>query len=115
MLPTIFIGTGLLFILLGVPLTMRRVGPNGWYGLRVPATLADDWVWYEANARSGRDFVVVGLCQIVAAVATHFQALSRNSYVGFNASVLLVGALAAAGLGWWRANHLLEQRRRIGE
>lgn len=52
--PTVFVGVGLLLVALGTPLVRRRIRPNWVYGVRVPATLADEWVWYEANAKSGK-------------------------------------------------------------
>jgi uncharacterized membrane protein len=55
-----FVGIGLLILLLGVPLAQRRVRPNRWYGLRLPATFADKSVWYDANAATGRDMIVLG-------------------------------------------------------
>ena len=39
---------GALLALLGWPLAARRIGPNRWYGLRVPATFADRRVWFDA-------------------------------------------------------------------
>src|SRR5207302_8963817 len=65
----VFAGAGLLFIALAIPLIRRRVKPNALYGLRVPATFADEWVWYEANAKSGRDLLIVGILQFVTAIA----------------------------------------------
>ena len=54
-------GVGLLFVALAVPLILRRVPPNALYGLRVRATFADDDVWYEANVRSARGLLVIGI------------------------------------------------------
>ena len=42
----------LVLMAVAVPLARRRVPPNAWYGLRVPATFADREVWYAANARA---------------------------------------------------------------
>ncbi len=39
---TMFPLVGLLLIGLGWPMAARRVPPNRWYGLRVPATFADE-------------------------------------------------------------------------
>jgi uncharacterized membrane protein len=58
---------GLLLIALGYPMSARRVRPNRWYGLRVPATFADETVWYDANAVAGRD--AMGLGALVTAIA----------------------------------------------
>jgi hypothetical protein len=42
-----------LIALIAVPLVLRKVGPNRWYGLRTAATLADRALWYDANAWAG--------------------------------------------------------------
>lgn len=38
----VFPALGLLLAALGWPMATRRVPPNRWYGLRVPATFADE-------------------------------------------------------------------------
>ena len=55
----LFPGVGLLLVALGWPLAARRVRPNRWYGLRIPATFAEPHVWYEANAMTGRDMMAL--------------------------------------------------------
>jgi uncharacterized membrane protein len=47
----LLVGVGVVMVLLSLPMALRRVPPNHFYGLRVPATFADQWVWYEANDR----------------------------------------------------------------
>ena len=64
----LFVSVGLLLIMLAIPLIRRRVPPNDWYGVRIAATFADEWVWYEANARSGRDLLILGIVQMAVAV-----------------------------------------------
>ena len=51
MVNLLFAGLSVLLVLVSLPLLFRRIPPNAFYGLRVPATYADEWVWYEANAR----------------------------------------------------------------
>ena len=64
---TMFPVVGLLLIALGWPMAARRVPPNRWYGLRVPATFADEQVWYVANAVAGRDMMALGALIVVTA------------------------------------------------
>ncbi len=52
--------SGVLLIALGIPLWLRRVARNALYGVRFASTLSDDRIWYEINARCGRDFVAIG-------------------------------------------------------
>ena len=57
---TTLIVSAVLLIALAIPLWMRRVPPNRFYGVRTRATLADEATWYDVNARSGRDLLVSG-------------------------------------------------------
>jgi uncharacterized membrane protein len=108
-----FVWAGLIFVVVGIPLMLRWVPPNRWYGLRSLATRADDWVWYEANAKSGRDFIIVGIIQaLVAAGVAYLPGLSTRAHTQINLTVLVGSNLVVAGIGVWRAIRLLEQRRR---
>lgn len=114
LLPVVlFTCIGLLLIGLAVPLLRRRVGPNPWYGLRVPATLADQAVWYEANARSARDLVLLGVVQVILALGLPLLVdLPPGEYARINGGVISAGAVVAAVAGWRRANRMLADRRR---
>ena len=52
---------GVILVVLGVPLYLRRIPRNPIYGVRFPSTFASDDVWYPINARGGRDMIVIGL------------------------------------------------------
>jgi uncharacterized membrane protein len=67
--PTMFIGLGILTVVIGLPLADRRVPRNRWYGVRTCATLEDEHVWYEVNALAGRDLAALGLLVIGLAIA----------------------------------------------
>jgi uncharacterized membrane protein len=60
---------GLLLIAAGIPLWLRRVPRNALYGVRFPSTLSDDRIWYEINARCGRDLVGIGAGYLVLLAA----------------------------------------------
>ena len=107
----IFAAVGLIFVALAIPLMLRRVGPNPLYGLRVPATFADEWVWYEANARSGRDLLVLGIATMLVPLVLWFLPISESAFAGACVALLLGGTITMAVVGWRRANHLLEERR----
>jgi hypothetical protein len=107
----IFIGCGLLLVLLAVPLLRRRVPPNGWYGLRVAATFANESVWYDANARSGRDLLILGVMQILLALVLAAAPIAPETYALLNVAALVAGALTCAIAGIRRANRLLAARR----
>jgi uncharacterized membrane protein len=103
---------GLVLLALGWPMAARRVRPNRWYGLRVPATFADEKVWYEANAVAGRDMMILGAAIVVVALALpRLPGFSESAYAGVCAGILGVGSLVLAVRGWRLANRLLRARR----
>jgi len=104
-------GAGLVFVAVAIPLIRRRIPPNALYGLRVPATFADEWVWYEANARSGRDLLWLGVILTVLAVGLPALGLGITAYIVWGL-VAGPGVIAMGIVGWLRANRLLEERRR---
>jgi uncharacterized membrane protein len=63
-----YIISGLLMLALSIPLILRRVPPNPFYGFRVPATLADSELWYDVNAYAGRRLALTGVGIAAAAV-----------------------------------------------
>jgi SdpI/YfhL protein family len=115
--PCLFVGIGILFIVIAMPLIKRRVKPNSLYGLRVPATFADEWVWYEANASSGRDLAILGIVQLATGLLPPLlipigPGVPEFVYAMSNAAVLLVGTVTFAIVGWLRANRMLQERRK---
>ena len=107
----LFVVTGAILVGLSIPLIRRRVKPNPWYGVRVRATYADEWVWYEANAASGRDLLAVGMLVVVLALALPAAGLDEEAYALTLCAVSTAGALGAALVGIVRANRLLAERR----
>lgn len=106
-----FGGLALIFIALGVPLACRRVPPNRWYGLRIPARCADPNVWCEAHARAGRDLLALGaaLAGPVLLVPA-LTRLSRDLRVGVYTAVSALGPVASLGRTWRYANRLRRDR-----
>lgn len=51
----------------GLPMWLRLVPRNRFYGFRTRQTLASDETWYEANALAGRDLVVGGFAGALSA------------------------------------------------
>jgi uncharacterized membrane protein len=102
----------ILFMGLAWPLMRRWVKPNYLYGLRVPATLADEFVWYEANAKTGRDLFSLGLVELLFALLPMIDRdLSVGTYALGNSIFMGVGVVGLAIIGALRANRLLHERR----
>jgi len=55
---------GPVLLLVSIPLMFRWVRPNRLYGFRVPPTLRNESVWYDANALCARHMFLLGLSLI---------------------------------------------------
>lgn len=91
-----FAGSGLLAILIALPLIERRIKPNPWYGFRVRATLENPELWYDVNAHMGRRLLISGLITTLAAVALFLiPNLSPDTYAllcgGISVFVITLG------------------------
>ena len=84
------LGTGALFIILGWG--MHYVGPNAWYGVRIPATFADERVWRDTNRRSGRLLMLIE----AGTLAIGLWALAAPHLTPYVLAWLLGGVLAMA-------------------
>ena len=92
----VYVASGLLLTGLSVPLILRKVPPNIWYGFRVKATLEDEAIWYPVNEYTGKWLLGVGLLTVVMAVVAFFATASN---VGVYASIVggaVVGSLTVA-------------------
>jgi uncharacterized membrane protein len=58
---------GLALFAAGVPLLRGWIPRNRWSGFRVPKTLSNDRIWYEANRVAGRDLMIAGAVIMTAA------------------------------------------------
>ena len=88
----LYTGIGALFIVLAVPLVRRLVGPNHWYGFRVPQTLNDRDVWYEANAYAGKGLLWLGVVLVSVAVVLYWvPGVGAREYKATCTGVLMVG------------------------
>lgn len=104
---------GILLIGLATPLIRRRVKPNGTYGVRVPATLADEFVWYDINARGGWHLLGIGVVYLaLVTIALVFgQGWTVEARILGPLGVLVTALVADAVVLWVSADRLLAQRR----
>ena len=106
---------GVLLIALGIPLLRRRVRPNPLYGLRSREALADEGVWYEANARLGRGQVALGAGLLLLAWGLPLLPdLSERMYVLCCLAWLVLGMLALC-IGTQAAARRMAAERAAGE
>jgi len=104
-----FVCFGLLFVGLSVPMILRRVKPNLWYGFRTTKTLADEEVWYDANAYSGRLLLVMGVIWAVATVVLRYVpgiGTDLDTYSAACGVILMAGVLVVVALSLWHLRAL---------
>ncbi|MBN2390677.1 MAG: SdpI family protein [Anaerolineae bacterium] len=68
----LFVCSGLLLMGLSIPLLLRRVKPNWWYGFRTPKTLDDECIWYESNAYAGKWLLIASIIHTVVSLVLYF-------------------------------------------
>lgn len=89
--------TGVVFIALSVPLILRKIPPNSWYGFRTHQTLSNDNIWYSVNHMAGMDFMIVGFIIIIVACLTYVFSNKFSTLIVevINLSMMSVSILAA--------------------
>jgi uncharacterized membrane protein len=101
---TLVLGVGLalgvLVLALGVPLALKKVRPNRWYGLRAALAYESGSKWYRANRILGRALIVAGLVSIAATVTIwvakpHALSTSNRTLAVVELVVVVVPAVLA--------------------
>ena len=86
--------SAILLIVFAVPLWMRKVPPNRFYGVRTRATLGDEQRWYAVNATVGLDLLVSGIVLLAGILAIeHVGATWPPEFRNLAAAALLVALL----------------------
>ncbi len=106
---------GLVFIGVAIPLIQKRIPPNQFYGLRIPATVADETVWYEANARAGKDLLRLGLLLMVVGVGLYFAKVPIWLKVMVWFVVVEAGLIGMLVRNWRFANRSFKVQQRRDE
>jgi hypothetical protein len=68
----LYVASGVLLVLLSLPLLWENIPPNGLYGFRVRATLDNPNVWYPANKFAAKRMLWSGAVFVAAAVVLYF-------------------------------------------
>ncbi len=81
----LYVGSGLLLILVSLPLLGGKIPPNAVYGFRVRATLENPAIWYPANKFAAKRLLWTGIVVAGAALVLYaIPELSLNAYaLGF--------------------------------
>ena len=91
------LGCSALMLLVAVPLALRKIPRNLAYGFRTRATMANDEIWYDANAYFGRGMIASTLCgTLVAYVIYRLQPFSPEVFLPVSVLVLVAPSVVAA-------------------
>jgi hypothetical protein len=96
---------GPILVVLSIPLMLRWVPQNRFYGLRIPATFCNESVWYDVNASHGRHLLLLGGLM----VALEF-ALPLAIRTPVLATIGFVGLAGIVAFDWRAANRLRRER-----
>jgi hypothetical protein len=92
LLMLMYIGAGVLLLLLSIPLIRRKIPPNGLYGFRVPKTMNNPELWYLVNAYSARRMLWTAIAFVAAAVILYFiPGIGVDTYAMICLGVFTVG------------------------
>jgi uncharacterized membrane protein len=98
----LFVGSGMLLLVLSVPMMRRMLPPNYWYGVRLPRTLRDERLWYDANAFGGKCLFGAGLIWTAGALLfALIPGISEDTYAWLMLILMLVVLGPAFGLIFW--------------
>jgi|GEM_PF-1556563 len=100
----------LIFILTGLPLFLKKVKRNYFFGFRVTRyAMLDQEIWYAVNRRGGQHLLIIGgLLTICAALSIIFRqsVAAQSSLLYADLAITVVGSLYAAISGQALNNHL---------
>lgn len=92
----LYVASGLLLCGLSIPLILKKIPPNVFYGFRVPRTVNNPRIWYAVNQYAGKRLLVCGLLIALAAVGLYFiPGISVDIYATAVAVVLMVTLTAS--------------------
>ena len=92
--------------LLGIPQWIAMVGPNRFYGVRTPATLGDEAVWYAVNRAAGRDLVFAGGAGLLLSLLLPELGVSGAAYTIVMTLALAGGVVLVAIIAFARVRRL---------
>jgi hypothetical protein len=91
--PLVNIGIALLIALLSIPLILRRVPMNSFYGIRFPESFKSEKNWFAINEYGGKALLLSTLPIVIYGIWGH---LARPQHYFISATVLMVISVAIA-------------------
>lgn len=93
----LYIASGILLILLAIPLYLEKIRPNLFYGFRIRKTLDNPEIWYAVNKHGAGWMMFSGLVTVLAAVGgSLIPGISLDAYA--TACALIFATVMTIGL-----------------
>lgn len=94
-------------IVLAIPVILKKVPRNWFYGFRTPKTMSSDEVWYEANRIAGLGLLTVGVVTLmVVGLREVVPALAARPPGFFVLQVFMPALVVALLHSFWRLRTL---------
>ena len=98
MLRTLFIGLPGLMLALGIPLVLRLVSPNRFYGFRTSTSFSSANAWYQINFATGLAMIAAGFVGCLLALLLSNGMISLKPEPRYLAGILLTTLVTVAFL-----------------
>jgi len=89
MLPILFAGFPIMTFALGIPLALKLVPPNRFYGFRTSTTLSSVEAWYQINFVTGLALIAAGVVGGLAALLLSHGVIALKPEFRYTIGILL--------------------------
>jgi hypothetical protein len=87
----LFMGLPALVLVSGIPLALRIVPPNRFYGFRTATTFASTEAWYQINFATGLALIAAGIVGGLGVLLLSQGILALKAEVRFTIGILITG------------------------
>jgi uncharacterized membrane protein len=70
-----YVVTGIVYILVSMPLLFNRIGPNCFYGVRIPKAYESTEMWYKVNRLGAKVFLGYGVTMLAIGAILWFVSM----------------------------------------
>ena len=89
MVRLLFLGMpGLLFVL-GIPLALRLVPPNRFYGFRTATTFSSPEAWYQINFATGLALIAAGIVGAISVLLLTYEVFALKPDIRYLVGIML--------------------------
>ena len=93
-------------IALSIPLILRIIPRNSWYGFRTAKTLSSDVIWYQTNYIGGLYMLIASSVQLAGLITILLIATDESvDFLATNATAVLLAPLIIAIVAWFLRTH----------